>query len=213
MLSKYRLDKYRWAAAPLMVASLILVITLLSGGLYIKDSKIFNKSDKSIANVTTSPTPLPSPSEIPIASYAPLKTTPRPKSVINPTPTPIPQASTTSTPNPTSAATSSPSPSSSPTPTPQPLVICDVHFDPTTGVAPVEVKLIYGASYGGGDDNYVTNVQWDWDGDGNWDTDFSVNNQHLTHIYQSPGTYNARMHLQTKGGATSDVCTGSITIS
>ncbi len=174
------------------IVVIIIVVAIVAIGAWLKSNQMKNQKASELA----------SPS--PIASESP---SPSPKFIItaasaNPSPAASPQPPST----PQTQASQQPSPSQSPAP----HVICYVYFDPTTGQAPVDVKLIYGASYSG--DDYVTNVQWDWDGDGNWDTDFSTNNQHLSHIYTQPGSYTAKMHLQTKNGLTSDVCSNTITI-
>ena len=95
-----------------------------------------------------------------------------------------------------------------------PQVICEVHSNVTSGKAPLTVNFYYGARWTSSVNNdYVTNVQWDFDGNGTWDTSFDVGSQRPTHTYSSAGTYTVKMHLQTFRGLTSDVCTGTITVS
>lgn len=91
---------------------------------------------------------------------------------------------------------------------------CEVHLDKSSGISPLTVNFFYGATYGGGTDNYVTKVQWDFDGDGNWDTSFDISPdlEKPSHTYTQKGTYTAKMHLQTKDGYTSDICTKTISV-
>lgn len=90
-------------------------------------------------------------------------------------------------------------------------VTCEVHSDVVSGSAPLTVNFYYGATYSY-NNGYVTNVQWDFDGDGNWDTLFDVASQRPSHLYSVRGNYNVKMHLQTSDGTTSDICTGNITV-
>lgn len=91
-------------------------------------------------------------------------------------------------------------------------VSCEINPDKLSGTAPLLVNLTYGATYSGGTDNYVTNVQWDFEGDGNWDTPLDYNSQHVNHTYAQPGNYTIKMRLQTKDGYISDICTKNITV-
>lgn len=95
-----------------------------------------------------------------------------------------------------------------------PSVTCEIHMDKTSGKAPLTVNAFYGASFNGvhGDD-YVTNVEWDFNGDGNWDTPFDVSSQHPpAYTYNQAGNYTVKMKLQTKSGLNSDVCSQSISV-
>lgn len=90
-------------------------------------------------------------------------------------------------------------------------LICEVHSDVTSGQAPLTVNFIYAATPWDG--SYVTNVQWDFNGDGNWDTPFDIASQHPpAYTFASAGNYTAKMHLQTSNGMVSDVCTENITV-
>ncbi|MFC2117262.1 FISUMP domain-containing protein [Bacteroidota bacterium] len=53
-------------------------------------------------------------------------------------------------------------------------------------------------------DEYPINlkVRWDFDNDGNWDTDFSRENNKIFHKYNSPGTYRVRVEVMDAGGLT-----------
>lgn len=77
---------------------------------------------------------------------------------------------------------------------------------------PLQMNLSYSASFHGvvGDD-YVTNVQWDYTGDGNWDTPFDTSSQNVTYTYPQTGNYTVKMHFESKNGLKSE-CTKSITV-
>lgn len=92
-------------------------------------------------------------------------------------------------------------------------VECMINASPTSGSAPLQVNLTYGASFHGviGDD-YVTNVQWDYTGDGNWDTPLDYSSQRTSYTYSQPGNYTVKMQLESKAGLKSEVCTKTITV-
>lgn len=194
---------------PLLVPFAIAIFLIVGGTLY------YNFREKTpemqpLPSVEVSTSPEASSSASPAASLkASWKPSAKPSALATPKATVSPAAS--ATPQSSPSASSQPS-SAQPTPTPEPKVVCGVHFDPGSGTAPVDVKLIYSASFNVSTGDYVTNVQWDWDGDGNWDTDFSANNQHTTHTFDKAGTYNVKMKLQTQQGITTEVCSNTITI-
>lgn len=172
---------------------------------------------KSTPKPTVKPTPTPTPTPkatvmpLPSTTTATTTPTPTPSAFSNPTstPTPTPATSATSTPAPSASAAASTSTSSG-------SAYCEVHTSPSGGTAPLEVQLIYGmgtiSTAGWSGDIYVKEVQWDWDGDGNWDTDYSVNNQQLKHTFTTSGSHNLRLHLKLNNGYETPVCTGSITL-
>lgn len=183
------------------------------------------------------PTPTPRLLEAPALKVEPTKTpsifervriksdpTQPPSSTIIPTPTPlaplIPRSTVIATPTiflttPTSfiTPTSTPAPTSTPTPspTPAPKVECDVKWVPTQGTYPLVVNFYYGARLYGSS-GYVTNVQWDFDGDGIWDTSLNPNYQTTSHSYAGPNTYLVKMRLQTSDNLTSEVCEGYLVL-
>lgn len=93
-----------------------------------------------------------------------------------------------------------------------PPVTCSINVDKSSGPAPLTVTFVYGASYAQSD-GYVTDVQWDFNGDGSWDTSYDTSQQHPSpYTFSSPGSYNSKMHLKTQGGRESDVCSTTITV-
>lgn len=95
-----------------------------------------------------------------------------------------------------------------------PRVDCQINADVTSGPAPLTVKFVYGASfYGFTEDNYVTDVQWDFNGDGTWDTSYdSSSQQPPPYTYSTPGSYTVKMHLKSFQGSESEICTKNITV-
>lgn len=94
-----------------------------------------------------------------------------------------------------------------------PRVICSINADVSSGSAPLAVNFIYGASFYGVSDDYVTDVQWDFNGDGTWDTLYDYSSQHPpVYTFSNPGNYTAKMHLKTNKGTETDLCTKSITV-
>lgn len=95
-----------------------------------------------------------------------------------------------------------------------PSVICSINaLNATSGPAPLAVDFIYGASIYGSGNDYVTDVQWDFNGDGTWDTPYDFSSQHPpAYTYSNPGNYTAKMHLKTNNGLEADICTKSITV-
>jgi PKD repeat protein len=104
-----------------------------------------------------------------------------------------------------------------PTPTqvesePETSGYCEINADKTSGSVPLTVNFTYTyvAIYTKAD-NWVTGIQWDFDGDGNWDTEMGNEQTNIrpTHNYVA-GNYTARMRIQLKSGYTTDVCTKEI---
>lgn len=107
------------------------------------------------------------------------------------------------------------SPSPTPTVVPTPVQVS------TTKKNTCEVNVIYGKmgggssdplmvtltySYSGYNNTYMTGAQWDFDGDGNWDTDMKQSNGTVEHTYGSGGNYNIKLKLQASDGSTTDIC-------
>lgn len=121
-----------------------------------------------------------------------------------------------STPTPSPTSTSS-TKTSTPTPTPT----------STTKKNTCEVSVIYGKLLGGASDPllvtlvysyyshnsaYMTGAQWDFDGNGTWDTDLKQSNGDIEHTYPKSGTYTPRLQLQGSDGSMTDVCAKQVTI-
>lgn len=123
---------------------------------------------------------------------------------------------------PTPTPTTRPSPtvgvSATPTPTPAPVVrknTCDVNviygkLDPSQISSPLLVTLIY--SFISYNNVYMTGAQWDFDGDGSWDTDMSQSNGTIEHTFSNSGTYNVKLRVKGSDGSITDVCSKSVTV-
>ncbi len=128
------------------------------------------------------------------------------------TASPIPQPTESPSPTQPPSATSTPRQVVAKTPTPTPKLssaTCTVNF--LAGDNTQSVRLVYGANYVG-TNNYVAGVQWDWNGDGKWDTDTALNNGNINHTFPSNGTYNVKLRLQMSDGLFTSVCSKSVTI-
>lgn len=75
---------------------------------------------------------------------------------------------------------------------------------------PLLVTLVY--SFSGSGNVYMTGVQWDFDGDGNWDTDMKQSNGTMEHTYGSGGNYNVKLKLQASDGSVTDVCSKTVSL-
>lgn len=93
-----------------------------------------------------------------------------------------------------------------------PSITCSINASVVSGPAPLAVNFIYSASFYGTND-YVTDVQWDFNGDGTWDTPYDYSSQNPpAYTFSNPGNYTAKMHLKTHNGVETDICTKSITV-
>lgn len=69
---------------------------------------------------------------------------------------------------------------------------------PTSGTAPLTVNL---SASGSDSDGYIAKYEWDFDGDGVYDSDTGAIAS-ATNIYSSAGTYSAKVRVTDDGGAT-----------
>lgn len=139
--------------------------------------------------------------------------TPAP-TVFEPTVTPVPTKKAvvpTKIPTKIIAPTSTPVP---PTATPvanSPNELrCEVSTSPMAGPAPLEVTLAY-TVLNIGSDAYVTGVQWDFNGDGNWDTDLNINTGRVNYTYSTVGVYTVRLKTQLSDGRITE-CSASVAV-
>lgn len=200
-------------------------LAIIGGTLYFeKNGDLFIiEESKEEPRLISSPSPSISASSKPTASFkatvkpnaTPTKSTPKPST---PSVQVTPTANTTNY-SQSSYVTQGPSP----TPTPAPRVVCQVCAEVSggcssskSGTAPLTISFVYAASWyntPSGSNDYVTNVQWDFNGDGSWDTAYDTANQHpAPYTYSQSGNYTPRMHLQTNNGLESDICTGNIVV-
>ncbi len=121
--------------------------------------------------------------------------------VNNPTPSPIPSQTTKATPKPTSV----------PTATPKPLATCGINalVDADNSQA---VKFFYSMSATGGGNIYASAYQWDFDGNGSWDTDFSSTNGTVAHTYPGFGSYTPKLQIKISNGQVTDICSKTISV-
>lgn len=180
-----------------------IVIVIVLGALFAAGVGIYLKGGPSdltgvfLANPTPIPTAEPSGSEI------------TPTGEVTPTPT----SARTSTPT---TAKFTPTPTRVPTATPTPVRknSCEAHvtYGKLNGDTsnPLLVTLVY--SFTGYNNTYMTGAQWDFDGNGTWDTDLKQSNGTIEHTYES-GTYHPRLQLQDSNGSMTDVCTGEVVVS
>lgn len=134
-------------------------------------------------------------------------------------PKPITPSQTTTSPKPVTTSTQTANPTPTPTPTSTPVPVkkntCDINviYGKLGGAAsdPLLVTLVY--SFSGYNNVYMTGAQWDFDGNGSWDTDLKQSNGTIEHTYSQSGTYNVKLQLQGSDGSITDVCTKSVTVS
>lgn len=140
------------------------------------------------------PTPSPEPTQTPSPSPKPTLIPTRKATSIpiqNSTPVPV-----QSTPIPTQTQVSAPEPTAQ-------ALRCEVVANPKNEGVPQTYNLIYSAFYSGSN-NYVTGAQWDFNGDGNWDTDLSLLNGNVNYTYSTPGIYTINLKVQDNTGATAN---------
>lgn len=101
----------------------------------------------------------------------------------------------------------SPTPTPTPTPLPKPVCIGITVYPASNGPAPLSVTLQPNASSGsaGG----ISGYQWDFTGDGGWDTGVSPDAQN--YIYSSIGVYTVKLRVLGTNGQYSDSCQTTIT--
>lgn len=107
---------------------------------------------------------------------------------------------------------STPKPTLKPTPTspPKTLATCLVNALVSSD-NPLTVNFHYGLNLNGLN-AYATDYQWDYDGNGSWDTDFSKNNTNINYTYPRQGSYNVKLQVKLSNGQVTDVCTKSINV-
>lgn len=180
----------------------LLVIFFITGG--VLGYFIFNNTKKKQPDVAAKPSPVilpsPTPDLIPTISPVPTKLPTR-------TPTKKPTPTATKIPIPTvapAAPTATPIPTLAPTSPPSNSASCQIIANPGSGAAPLKVNLAYSASNLGS--SYVTGIQWDYVGDGTWDTDMSLANGNVNYTYTSEGVYRPTARLQLSSGQITNSC-------
>ena len=168
------------------IAILIIVTVLAVVGIAAYRNQNTNQNGGKTTTLTESPSPSVSPTPIPTAKPIVIN------KVASPTPTATPKT------------TSSPSPSATPS-----NLSCEIKIrgekPSNSGYAPYTVYFF-------GTDNFPylsSTLQWDFDGDGNWDTNKSSENYNTSYTYQKPGNYTVKLQTQNAKGDNS--CTSTIT--
>lgn len=212
MRAKITLDQK--GIIPLLV--LLGLAIILTGGIafFVKNSNE-SKNATPTQNVTptppisttpVSPVPTSAITNSPVSAKPTIKPTAKPTSTLTPVPT-----TTNNSVQPTAVPTNKPTPTA--TPVPSPKVICEVHASTSSGTSPLSVTFTYGAAFYNTNNDYVSDVQWDFNGDGTWDTAYDTANQHPSpYTFTQFGVYYAKMHLKTHNGLESDACSTSITV-
>lgn len=139
---------------------------------------------------TLTPTPTVfEPTVTPVPTKKAVVPTKIPTKIIAPTLTPIPLTST-------------------PLPNPPRELRCEISANPIAGPAPLEVTLAY-TVLNIGDMAYVTGAQWDFNGDGNWDTDLNQDTGRVNYRYSDAGVYTVKLKTILSDGRISE-CSSSI---
>lgn len=86
---------------------------------------------------------------------------------------------------------------------------CEVAISSTFVNEPLRINFAASLYYG---KQYVTGAQWDFDGDGNWDTDLSLSNSTKSYTFPRSGSYNVRLQIKMSEGGMTDVCTKTVTV-
>lgn len=134
---------------------------------------------------------------------------PTPSSVSSPLPAISPS------PTPRSVSKVTPTPSPSPKPASTPIVVkkvstCSVNAPGVSEDDPMKLNLSAAVLTSGG--RYITGTQWDFEGDGSWDTDFSQGTSFISHKYSQNGSFNTRVQVKMSDGETTDVCSRTVTV-
>jgi len=187
---------------PLWAVLLVALFIILTASAFIKDfvdarslpSSENNSSDYSFASS------MPSTSSTPQSS-----STPSGKATAKPSASASPKAS--ATPSPTPSPTSTPAPTTAPTPTPTPAPdkpkCIASSIPPSSGPAPLTVFL-HGSGQGQGSSNLV-GYQWDYEGNGSWDSDVKLDA--IQHTYTTAGQYTPKYRILGTNDQWSDTCT------
>ncbi|MFV1917589.1 MAG: PKD domain-containing protein [Patescibacteria group bacterium] len=121
----------------------------------------------------------------------------------------ISEDSSTPIPSSTTGPVFSISPTVVPSVNPVPTSTCGI-VTSVSGSNPLAVNLAYSVTPV--NNSYMTGAQWDFDGNGSWDTDLSQSNGSTTHTYPTSGTYKVKLRLQMSDGTFTNTCSKSVTV-
>lgn len=191
---------------PIIILICVLIAVVIGTTLYIKQRRIDQNAKLNLTSQKENTTASPSAST---TNNSPtIKLTPSPtQSALHPTTAP-------STPTPQPVNTPAPTPINTPTPTPQSS--CGINalatpLDPSSSFDnPLTILLTYSATPTG--NKYMTGAQWDFDGNGNWDTDMTQSNGSIAHTFPSNGNYNVKLQLKMSDGEITPVCNKTVTV-
>ena len=98
-------------------------------------------------------------------------------------------------------------------PTPNLPPHAGLRVTPEYGTTGTVFRLDASSSWDAEDPSSALAVRWDWEGDGTWDTGWSVD-KIATHQFPDPGSYAVRLEVQDTGGLTGDASqTVTVTLS
>lgn len=121
----------------------------------------------------------------------------------------VSEDSSTPTPSSITGPVSSTSPTVAPSANPVPTSTCGV-VTSVSGPNPLAVNLAYSVTPV--NNSYMTGAQWDFDGNGSWDTDLSQSRGSTTHTYPTSGTYKVKLRLQMSDGTFTNTCSKNVTV-
>lgn len=136
-------------------------------------------------------------------------------------PTAKPSAKQTSSPTataPTPVPTNTPSPAGKPAPAAKSACAINVSASPLDPSAsfdnPLTVQLTHSEFPVDGKymTGYMTGAQWDFDGNGSWDTDMSQLNGSIAHTFASGGNYDVKLQLKMSDGEITPTCSKTVTV-
>ncbi|MBI2338427.1 hypothetical protein HYU95_04560 [Candidatus Daviesbacteria bacterium] len=189
---------------PIIILISVLLVGAIGTVVYVKQQQPNSNSSLIPQEETLTPTPTTSattdnpPSNKPAQSSVKPTTKPTASSTLSPTPKP------TNKPTPTN------------TPAPAPKSSCGINvlatpLDPNSNFDnPLTVQLTYSANSVG--NKYMTGAQWDFDGNGSWDTDMSQSNGSITHTFPNSGSYNVKLQLKMSDGEITPTCSKTVTV-
>lgn len=180
--------------APIYLLVALAVVSVV-GIIYFKGpGSVKNTQEQaSVLTISTSPTPQL------LAIKGKLSPTAKPTSSIklSLTPTTVPTTTSISTPTP---------------PAEKNTCAVNVIYGKLGGGAsdPLLVTLV--AAFTSSNGAYLAEAQWDFDGNGSWDTDSKSLNGNMEHTYPQAGTFTPKLQVKGSDGSMTGVCNGSLTV-
>ncbi|MCL4366774.1 hypothetical protein M1563_01250 [Patescibacteria group bacterium] len=187
--------------APLLLLLVSTVVIFVGGGLgyYFYHQSTLSNNLEAVSDATQESLNLAILSPSPTLPKTLLPTQqPTPTTIKKPTATPTPKATPTLTPTPTPSATCTINTLATPMDT-------NSNFD-----NPLTIELVYSAATH--NNQYVTGAQWDFDGNGTWDTEMSLSNTNIAHTYPSNGNFSTKLQLKLSDGTLTPTCSKTVTV-